>query len=245
MNRLMIFDCENICTKKLNYIIENLKDWDVILYFGNSQRMNNLPKIDGLEVIQASGTGKNYADFQIVAEFTYKMLHEKYKSGVIVSNDCGFEAAIEKLKKYNFTVNRYSEKEFIQKFNKTENQEKITIKIEENINTKKENKKEEKIIKEKITKREFKNLIGKITTKNPTKARKHAGMIVSTLFNKYGTKDFTKQEYKTITENIFGNNDQKILKLMEETNVIEGTTKKHLNINNINNFIQTLKTTSL
>ena len=61
MNRLMIFDCENICTKKLNYIIENLKDWDVILYFGNSQRMNNLPKIDGLEVIQASGTGKNYA----------------------------------------------------------------------------------------------------------------------------------------------------------------------------------------
>lgn len=238
MNRLMIFDCENICTKKLNYIIENLKDWDVILFFGNGQRMNNLPKTESLEVIQASGTGKNYADFQIVTEFTYKMLHEKYKSGVIVSNDCGYEAAIERLKKYKFTVNRYSEKEFIQKFDKTENKQKLTIKIDEEI---KETKKEKNTKQEKLTKQDFSKIARKIISKNPTKPKHQAYTVITTIFNKYGINEFTAENYKEITKNIFGNNDKRILKIMEEAKVIEGTKQKHLNVNNINDFVKKLQ----
>lgn len=123
----MIIDCENVYTKKLIPIIESLKNWKVILVVGHTQKIE-VPNAKFVEVLKVDGSGHNYADFVIVTELSRQIMSTKYQSSCIISNDTGFNAAVNYLKKLGYIVNRYGLVEFKKRFDKKKSLEIKSIK---------------------------------------------------------------------------------------------------------------------
>lgn len=120
----MIVDCENVAPKNILPVIKNFKGWRVHLLYGNNQTLS----YDEAEIIKTCSfisignaymSGPNAADFVIVATLANELHKRDYQSACIISNDKGYDPAILYLRNQNFCVNRYSLKEFVAQFDKT------------------------------------------------------------------------------------------------------------------------------
>lgn len=122
--KLMVIDSENCLSSDLIKHVDYKRDWEVILVAGKTQSVtlnkNSTIKIDRCDII-----GHNAADFRIVALTSHKMFTGNYSEAVIVSNDKGFQSAINYMKSQGVKVRRLSSKYIIGKFKISKSEELI------------------------------------------------------------------------------------------------------------------------
>lgn len=120
--KLMVVDAENCLSCELIRHIDYKRNWEVILVAGKTQSFtlnkNSTIKVDRCDII-----GHNAADFRVVALVSHKVFTGNYSEVVIVSNDKGFESAINYMNEQGIKVRRLSSKYVIGRFKITKSEE--------------------------------------------------------------------------------------------------------------------------
>ena len=79
MKKLIIVDCENISIKSIkNKLEKEALSTEIVLFLGYNQGISDVPIGRPIEFLRATGTGKDYLDFQLVVEVTTRAIKKKY-----------------------------------------------------------------------------------------------------------------------------------------------------------------------
>lgn len=113
--RLIVYDCENCYNQEIINKMQNFKGHDIVFIVGKEQVVH-IPEKNFITIIRAKEICHNHADFIAVTELTRRLHMKKYQSACIITHDKGFNGAIDLLKEYGFSVNRYSLKDFVIKY---------------------------------------------------------------------------------------------------------------------------------
>lgn len=113
--RLIVYDCENCYNQEVVDKMAEFKGHEIVFVLGRNQKVN-IPERDFITVIRAKEVGHNHADFIAVTEMTRRLHTKKYQSTCMITKDKGFNGAVDLLKEYGFTVNRYSLQDFVIKY---------------------------------------------------------------------------------------------------------------------------------
>ena len=113
--KIMLIDGENCYSNELIKRVRNRRDWEVIIVIGRDQT-HNIPDNANIDIERCEIVGHNAADFRIIAELTHKIFTQKYEEAVIVSNDKGFDSAVEYIKKQGIRIRRLSYQYMLSKF---------------------------------------------------------------------------------------------------------------------------------
>lgn len=107
MKKLIIVDCENISIKSIKDKLEKESmSTEIVLFLGHNQGISDIPLGRPVEFLRATGVGKDYLDFQLVTEVTIRAIKKKYDNIIVITNDTGFDAAIERLKLHGINAER-------------------------------------------------------------------------------------------------------------------------------------------
>ena len=113
--RLIVYDCENCYNQEVIDRMADFKGHEIVFVVGRNQKVS-IPNKDFITIIRAKEVGHNHADFIAVTEMTRRLHTKKYQSTCMITKDKGFNGAVDLLKEYGFTVNRYSLKDFVIKY---------------------------------------------------------------------------------------------------------------------------------
>lgn len=108
---LLAVDCENCSAEMLKDLLFIKRKRHIIFVVGKGQNEENYIKMcETAECVKCNKSGKNSADFVLVALVTQMLAQNKYKRASIISNDKGFDSAIDYLRSAGFKVNRLNDK---------------------------------------------------------------------------------------------------------------------------------------
>ncbi len=95
--KLIVVDGENCYGDKLHDKITKIADADVVVVVGKGQKVKDSNKTK-VKLLEATSGEKNALDFVVVSIAIDKMIKDKYNQAIIVSDDKGYDAAIDYLR---------------------------------------------------------------------------------------------------------------------------------------------------
>lgn len=108
MKNVLVVDCENCYGKDTREILKNYKAWTIILVFGKFQEVDYSLITGNMQIERSSLTSKNSADFVVVSIAASMLQSKEVEKLCIVSNDKGFDSAVNYLRKNGHNINRYN-----------------------------------------------------------------------------------------------------------------------------------------
>lgn len=105
---LLIIDCENCSFENIKKQIETIIDTDIIMIVGALQVENKYKCLsDNIETIKSNKVFQNAADFVLISVLSQRLSQHKYKKAIIMSNDRGFDSAVNYLTSIGYNVTRH------------------------------------------------------------------------------------------------------------------------------------------
>lgn len=235
MKQLLAIDCENICINNIKDIISKITNYEILLFFGHKQRIKNLPLNPNLEIIQADGHAPNYLDFQLITELAIRSQKEKISNIYIVSNDNGFDAAVNQLSRHGIEAKRLNIDEFNNTFSTNNINKKSTI-IKSVVISNDETSKQST-----LTEKQFKEKLKKLGQNN-NKYVRQACMILTKIYKNHKFESFSGEALNEIISPICKEKElEKMKNCITKSKIISGPkNKKQINIDNLDSFVKSL-----
>ena len=127
MQTLLVIDGENAFNSIVREKVSKLKNTQATVVIGKRQNITGIDCED-IEVIRVVVERKNSVDFVVVSVVADKMTTRKYSNAIILSDDTGFDSAVQYLKSAGYRVRRVGYREFIRgKDTKNQQLEKMAV----------------------------------------------------------------------------------------------------------------------
>lgn len=113
--RLIIYDCENCYKENLAKRLSKMQKYEIVFVVGKRQNIK-IKESEAVTILKSDKIAHNHADFIAVTELSRRLHTKKYQSACIISNDKGFDGAINLMREYGFSVNRYGPETFERRY---------------------------------------------------------------------------------------------------------------------------------
>ena len=107
--RLVVIDCENCGDKDIEKVIREGIECEYCFVIGALQSATKYRELcSNADIVQCSKVGHNAADFVLIAVLAERLSTLRYTEAIVVSNDTGYEAAIDYLNIVGYNVKQSS-----------------------------------------------------------------------------------------------------------------------------------------